>query len=81
MKYEKITNTIIFVIIMTVILLQLDNKSNFSNIFIIPIIVAGLTKYCIGDWDNGYVWSIYDLIYWLSIIFYSLITIYYIDNV
>jgi len=81
MKYTQILNTIFFVIIMTFILLQIDNKSNFSKIFIIPIIVAGLTKYCIGDWDNGYIWSIYDLIYWLSIFSFSIITIYYTNNI
>ena len=32
--------------------------------YVVPIIVALLAKYILGDWDEGYAWSVYDLSYW-----------------
>lgn len=32
--------------------------------YVVPIIVAFLAKYVLGDWDEGYAWSVHDLSYW-----------------
>lgn len=64
---NKILFTCIFVILSTYTLLQFKNNSNISKFIIIPIIIAPLTKYILGDWDEGYQYTISDLFYWLSI--------------
>lgn len=64
----KIIYTIIAVIITTCILNYIPNKSNFPKIYVIPVLTAGLIKYCLGDWDEGYILSVKDLYYWIVII-------------
>ena len=68
MNYFKILSTLVFVILCSKLLSFIKNKSNFPKKYIIPILVAGLTKYCIGDWDKGYTWSLMDILYWMIII-------------
>lgn len=72
---KKIVKTVGFTIVMTVLFLMIPNKSNIGNEMIIPIVVAGITKYSLGDWDENYVWTKIDILYWLTIIGTSLITI------
>lgn len=72
---NKYILTITFVIITTFILLMFDNKSNFPTGIMIPLIVAGLTKYIIGDWDTKFQWSYSDIIYWFLIFTFSYGTI------
>ena len=50
---EHIAYTIICTIITTIIL------------FFIPSISVLLTKYILCDWDIGYEWTIYDLLFWI----------------
>lgn len=71
----KIINIIILSIIITSILYFIPNKSNFSKIYIIPIITALLVKYIYGDLDTNYQWSLSDIYYWLMILFTSVINI------
>lgn len=68
-------NIIILSIIFTSILYFIPNKSNFSKIYIIPIITALLVKYIYGDLDTNYQWSLSDIYYWLIILFTSVINI------
>lgn len=68
--------TILLSTILTIILLQCKNKSNFNSIYIIPIIVSLLVKYLIGDWDVGYQWTTSDIFYWTTLIFSSVFVIF-----
>jgi hypothetical protein len=76
---QKIPITFLFVIIATTILSFVKNKSNFPSTIMIPIIVALLTKYALGDWDVGYAWTYLDIFYWGSIltISYTLVRLAY----
>ena len=71
-----IINTIGFTILITILFLMIPNKSNFPKEIMIPILVAGITKYSLGDWDKKYKWTHLDILYWISIISTSLATIY-----
>tara|TARA_E500000178_G_C16826642_1_gene664090 strand:- start:561 stop:800 length:240 start_codon:yes stop_codon:yes gene_type:complete len=73
---NNITNTIGFTILITILFLMIPNKSNFPKEIIIPILVAGITKYSLGDWDKKYKWTHLDILYWISIIVASIVTIY-----
>ena len=73
---NKITNTIVFTILITILFLMIPNKSNFPKEIVIPILVAGITKYSLGDWDKKYKWTHLDILYWISIISASVVTIY-----
>lgn len=68
--------TFLLSVILTLILLLFENKSNFNSIYIIPIIVSLLTKYLIGDWDIKYKWTISDIFYWLTLWISSAIVIF-----
>ncbi len=71
----KIIKTIVFVSLTTIVLYSIENKSNFSSELIIPILAALFTKYVLGDWDKGFVWTSSDLFYWILLIGTSFITI------
>ena len=73
---NKIINTIGFTTLITILFLMIPNKSNFPKEIIIPILVAGITKYSLGDWDKKYIWTHLDILYWISIITTSIVTIY-----
>ena len=68
MIWIRILTTVLFSIFASILLLNVKNQSNFSSYIIIPLIVALLTKYSIGDWDKGFRWTILDIPYWLFII-------------
>ena len=51
----------------TLLLFLLPNQSNFNSSFIIPFIVVFLIKYLFGDFDIGFQWTIYDILFWFSI--------------
>lgn len=76
-----ILETIVVVIILSILFSFVENKSNFPNIVIIPIIVGSITKYIIGDWDTGYSWTISDIFYWFSIMGFSIITVIIINKI
>jgi hypothetical protein len=71
-----ILQTIVFVVLSTLVLSIVKNKSNFSDYLVIPLIVSLLTKYVLGDWDKGYQWSVYDLWYWASLVVLSLLMLF-----
>ena len=73
---QTIIFVILFVILSTLLLSFIKNKSNFSSYFMIPLIVSLFTKYSLGDWDKGYQWSISDIWYWLSLVGFSLLTLF-----
>ena len=66
----------IFIIISTIILNLLPNKSNFNKLYIIPIISSILSKYIIGDWDLGYNYTFYDLLFWIYNLLLSFVILY-----
>ena len=76
-----IPDTILFVIILSIMFSFVENKSNFPNIVMIPIIVGSITKYILGDWDTSYAWTISDIFYWFSIIGFSIITVIIINKI
>ncbi len=61
----KLSKLTIFLIIATIMLLRVGNKSNLPTLYIVPLIVALAAKYVIGDLDKGFVWSWYDVLFWL----------------
>ena len=75
-----ILTTLLFSICASILLFNIKNQSNFSSYIIIPLIVAALTKYTIGDWDKGYQWSLLDILYWISVIGSSYGVIYLLSN-
>jgi hypothetical protein len=72
---NNINKTLLSTIFLSILLFLFNNKSNFKTEYIIPIIVALLVKYLLGDWDKGYAWSSSDIQYWLFILIISYITI------
>ena len=76
-----IPETILVVIILSIMFSFVENKSNFPNIVMIPIIVGSITKYILGDWDTGYVWTISDIFYWVSLIGFSFFTVIIINKI
>ena len=60
--------TLLFVAIATLVLLQVPNRSNLPSEYIVPVIVALLTKYAMGDWDKGFQWSMMDIVYWVAVL-------------
>ena len=75
---NKIIYTIVLAVTLTLLLKQIRNKSNMPKEMIIPVIVALIVKYVLGDWDGGYSWTVSDIIYWLTIITTSYMIIKYI---
>jgi hypothetical protein len=64
----RITFTLLFSSVATIVLFFIKNHSNLPSILMIPIIVSLLTKYVLGDWDTGFQWSSLDLAFWASIL-------------
>ena len=76
-----IPGTILVVIILSIMFSFPENKSNFPTIVMIPIIVGSITKYLLGDWDTDYVWTISDIFYWISVIGFSILTVFIINKI
>ena len=75
---NKIIYTIVLAVTLTLLLKQIRNKSNMPKEMIIPVIVALIVKYVLGDLDSGYIWTVSDIIYWVTIITTSYMIIKYI---
>ncbi len=73
--------TILFVIVLTLLLSLIKNKSNFSSFIMIPLIVSLVTKYVLGDWDKGYAFTMMDIPYWLCLFGFSYATLYLFSQV
>jgi hypothetical protein len=67
-------------IIGTLIFIQIPNKSNFPKEYIIPLIMALIIKYSIGDLDTGYQWTYSDIFYWVYILGFSYIIVRYVNE-
>lgn len=67
--------TILFVVALSLLFTFVENKSNFSSYIMIPIIVGAITKYVLGDWDEGYAWTMMDLPYWACLFGFSALTV------
>tara|TARA_B100000035_G_C21032918_1_gene569316 strand:- start:1056 stop:1343 length:288 start_codon:yes stop_codon:yes gene_type:complete len=72
-------NTLLLVFL-TLFFLQIPNKSNYPREYYIPLMVALIAKYCIGDLDETFKWSISDIFYWIYILIVPYITIFYINR-
>lgn len=70
-----IFQTLVFSVLVTTALFFLPNNSNLRKEMILPFIVALLTKYVLGDWDEQYIWSYSDVYYWGSVLLVSYITV------
>lgn len=70
-----IFQTLVFSVLATTALFFLPNNSNLRKEMILPFIVALLTKYVLGDWDEQYIWSYSDVYYWGSVLLVSYITV------
>jgi hypothetical protein len=76
----RIIITLLFSSSTSVILFFIENRSNFPSIVMIPIIVGLLTKYVLGDWDKGFQMSHLDLVYWISVIGISYVTVSFLNS-
>lgn len=76
MDLPLLHQNLLLVIIWTLFILQFKNMSNLSPYIIIPIITALTAKYFIGDIDQGFTFSIYDILYWGILLASSAITIF-----
>ena len=74
-----ILKIIVFIIIFIISLLIFPNKSNFSSKYIIPIIVALLVKYYLGDWDRGYNYTYKDIMFWMMCFIFSYLLVIFIN--
>ena len=73
--------TFLFVILVTLGLLMIENRSNFPTLIVVPVLAALLTKYTLGDWDRGFRWTSNDFLFWGSIVAISyIITIKYVKT-
>ena len=72
---SSIFQTLLFSVLLTTALFFLPNNSNLRKEYILPFIVALLTKYVLGDWDDEYIWSYSDIYYWGSVLLVSYITV------
>ena len=64
---QVVLQTLAFVVIVSAALSFVPNRSNFPTAVMCALIAALLTKYVLGDWDEGYTYTTTDLIYWGSI--------------
>ena len=71
----SILKTLLYVISISIFASFFENKSNFNSEYIIPLFVALETKYYVGDWDNGKIYSYLDIVYWILILFSSYISV------
>ncbi len=60
--------TLLFVVTASYILSRIPNKSNVPKGIMIPVIVALLAKYTLGDWDTGFAWTAIDPIFWGAVL-------------
>ena len=80
MLVNKTIKILIFIIILSTLFFYIPNKSNFPKKLMIPIIVALITKYTLGDLDKGYVYTTSDLFYWFIILFIPYMIVCYLER-
>ena len=79
-KFNIFAKNIAFTILATLFFLQFPNKSNISFYIILPLAVSLQSKYLFGDLDDGFQWSLSDILYWVSLYVFSSLTIYIYSN-
>ena len=47
------------------IFVNINNKSNFSKKYYIPVMASIITKYVGGDFDKGYKYTANDIVFWI----------------
>jgi len=77
----KILVSCLLSLLLTIILYYIPNKSNFSKYYMIPLLVILLIKYSYGDWDKGYTYTYYDILFYLILGSISIITIYLLNKI
>lgn len=77
---KKIILIVLLSVLLTIVLSSIQNKSNFQRRYIIPIIVALILKYLVGDLDKGYVYTINDVYFWLIVLLVPYVTIVYLGR-
>ena len=78
--WSKILLIFLIGLILTLLFLNIPNKSNFPKKYIIPIIVSLIIKYSLGDLDKGYRYTISDIYYWLIILLVPYILVVYLEK-
>jgi hypothetical protein len=72
--------TFLFVVMVTLGLSMIQNRSNFPTIIMIPLLTALLTKYTLGDWDSGFRWTSNDVLFWGSVLAISYATLQFLKT-
>ena len=67
--------TFLFVVMVTLGLSMIQNRSNFPTIIVVPLLTALLTKYTLGDWDSGFRWTSNDVLFLGSVLVISYLTL------
>jgi hypothetical protein len=72
--------TFLFVVMVTLGLSMIQNRSNFPTIIVVPILTALLTKYTLGDWDSGFRWTSNDVLFLGSVLAISYATLQFLKT-
>lgn len=80
MDYERITYTIIYAIVVTIILYFLKNMSNTTKEYIIPSFVVVSCRYFIGNWHKE-TFSMTGISFWITITLISFITVLILNKI
>jgi hypothetical protein len=72
--------TFLFVVMVTLGLSMIQNRSNFPTIIIVPLLTALLTKYTLGDWDSGFRWTSNDVLFLGSVLAISYATLQFLKT-
>ena len=72
--------TFLFVVMVTLGLSMIQNRSNFPTIIVVPLLTALLTKYTLGDWDSGFRWTSNDVLFLGSVLAISYATLQFIKT-
>lgn len=72
--------TFLFVVMVTLGLSMIQNRSNFPTIIMVPLLTALLTKYTLGDWDSGFRWTSNDVLFLGSVLAISYATLQFLKT-
>jgi hypothetical protein len=72
--------TFLFVVMVTLGLSMIQNRSNFPTIIVVPLLTALLTKYTLGDWDSGFRWTSNDVLFLGSVLAISYATLQFLKT-
>jgi hypothetical protein len=75
LNYNVLIKNNLLVVMLTLFFLPFPNKSNISAYIILPVITSLQCKYLLGDLDKGFQWSLTDIVYWVSLVGFSIVTI------